>query len=449
MNLLDAEVLSEIDPVGPRDRRAWFALRMRPRVPASERGVQVVLAIDRSSSMRGAKLEQARLAATVLVEMLRDEDQLAILAFDEHVRVMLPPHRADARGKIAARLVIAGVQAGRGTALHDAAKQSLALANELPSGHAILITDGFPFSGITDASQIIAMVGADTGRATLSTVGVGSDLDASLLAAMAGVGGGRFLHVDAGGDLVGTLGGELATVRGAVTGRIQLRIRGARGVAITTAPHYAAIEPAAVRSAGDGRSLATATLAPAVLGEERLVAFELSWERSLEVGAHHVALVTVEVGLPGSASPEHLELPVRLTIGAARGAMSPVVTLAACELMAGRALHQAALGEDPQHVLDRVLSDAAGWIRGRASAAGLDPGRDLGPTLHVLAIAQLLFQNQIEDAPLLRAYAEGIAKHYDAAIGTGGSVLCDLRTRTQMIGCDAALRTSEIMLPVK
>ncbi|MDQ3035987.1 MAG: VWA domain-containing protein, partial [Myxococcota bacterium] len=307
MNLLDAEVLPEIDPVGPRDRRAWFALRMRPRVPASEPGVQFVLAIDRSSSMRGDKLEQARLAATVLIEMLRAEDELAILAFDEHVRVMLPPQRADWRGKNAARLVIAGMQAGRGTALHGAAQQSLALANQLSHGHAILITDGFPYTGITDAAKIIAMVGEEAGLATLTTIGVGSELDASLLAAMAGVGGGRFLHVDAGGDLVGTVGGELATVRGAVTGRVQLCIRGARGVAIATAPHYAS-----VRTTSDGRSVLTATLAPAVDGEERLVAFELAWERELGVGAHQVALVTVEVGLPGSTSAEHLELPVRL-----------------------------------------------------------------------------------------------------------------------------------------
>nr|MDQ3034368.1 hypothetical protein [Myxococcota bacterium] len=110
-------------------------------------------------------------------------------------------------------------------------------------------------------------------------------------------------------------------------------------------------------------------------------------------------------------------------------------------------LHQAALGEEPQHVLDRVLSDAAGWIRGRASAAGLDPRRDLGPSLHVLAIAQILFQNQVEDAPLLRAYAEGIGKRYDAAIGTGVSVLADIRTPRQQDGCDAAIRTSEILLP--
>src|SRR5688572_24024733 len=105
MTLLHAEIVSEVDPVSPRDRRAWFALRMRPVerfvAPPIERSVQVVLAIDRSSSMRGPSLEHARLAATVLVEMLRDDDQLAIVTFDEHVRVMLPPCRADARAKTA------------------------------------------------------------------------------------------------------------------------------------------------------------------------------------------------------------------------------------------------------------------------------------------------------------------------------------------------------------
>lgn len=427
MNLLDTEIVPEIDPVGPRDRRAWFALRMRPAVPSSGRGVRVVLAIDRSSSMRGASLDHARLAATVLLEMLRDEDEVAILTFDEHVRVMLAPSRADARGKTAARLVIAGLHAGHGTALHDAAQQSLALANEMSRGHAILVTDGFPYSGITDPAQIIAMVAAKTGTATLTTVGVGRELDASLLAAMAGVGGGRFLHVDVGGDLVGTLGGELATVRGAVTGRMQLQLRAARGVSIATVPHYATIE-----TTTDGRSIARATLAPAVEHQELIVPFELAWHRELEPRAHHVALVTIDVGAPGATVTQCLELPVHLRVDDARGAMSPDVSRAACESIAGRALHRAALGEDTADVIDRALTDAAGWIRGRASAAGLDLLRDLGPTLHVLAIAQILFQNDPDDAPLIHAYAEGVSKRYDATIGgSEASVLGPLRTATQ------------------
>jgi len=64
-----------------------------------------------------------------------------------------------------------------------------------------------------------------------------------------------------------------------------------------------------------------------------------------------------------------------------------VVTRAVCDVVAGNALYRAALGEEDGDVLDRALGDAAGWIRGRAGAAGLDPARDLGPMLRVLAVA--------------------------------------------------------------
>lgn len=437
MSLIDAEVLPEIDPIGPSDRRAWFALRLRPRALPEVTGVHIVLTIDRSSSMRGEKLAHATHAASVLVDMLGEGDELAILSFDEHVRIELPRHRADEAGKTAAHLVLAGLAAGHGTSLHDAAEQSFALANGMARGHAILITDGFPYCGITDAGQIVAMVGQKVGAATLTTIGVGTELDASLLAAMAGVGGGRFLHVDEGGDLVGTLGGELATLRGAVSTKMKLEIRAARGFSIRTVPHYAM-----VNDSEGAPSSASATLAPAVVGEQHMVPFELAWAGALDVRDHQVALVTIEVGAPGSSAREVLEVRVRLKVGATRGGMDGVVTRAVCEIVAGRALHEAAVADETAHVIDRVLADAAGWIRGRAGAAGLDPLRELGPTLHVLAIAQILFQHEVPDAPLIRACAEGLSKRYDPGIGTMKSMLDAMRTDTQTIGAAAAKRVA-------
>ena len=229
MTLLDADVLAEFSPVGLKDRRAWFAVRLRPRAAAAEKGVQLVLTIDRSSSMAGSKLEQARIAAMAVVQMMGDDDKLAILSFDEHVEVVLRWTRTDKNGKRLARQLLTMLQAGRGTALYAATEQSLALANEMARGHAVLITDGFPYSGITEADQILSMTTRRSGAATLTTIGVGSELDAALLVAMAGVGGGRFLHLDEHGNLAATLGGELATVRGAATGKIDFRLQTARG----------------------------------------------------------------------------------------------------------------------------------------------------------------------------------------------------------------------------
>ena len=443
MPLLDSEILAEIDPAGLADRRAWFALRLRPRprprADGSANGVRLVLAIDRSSSMQGEKFEQARIAALVLLEQLGDDDAIALLAFDEEVRVVLPPGRMTAENKAIARTALFALQPGRGTALYSAAQRSLQIANTTQRGHVIFITDGYPYSGITDPAAILAMTAEHAGGSTLSTIGVGSELDAALLVAMAGAGGGRFLHIDAGGNLVPTLGGELATVRGAVTGKIRCEVHASRGFSIMTAPHYAA-----KHTTEDGVSVASVTLAPAVESADIIVPFELAWTSALEQSEHLAARITLQVGAPGAALREVLEVPVQLRIGAARGAMNAVVTRAVCDVVAGNALHRAALGEDDADVLDRALGDAAGWIRGRASAAGLDPARDLGPMLRVLAVAQTAFQNNEPVAPQLHAYAEGISRRYDADIGTKRGMLGDIRTVLQDDGAREAVERAKL-----
>jgi Mg-chelatase subunit ChlD len=444
MTLLDADVLAEFSPVGLKDRRAWFAVRLRPRAAAAEKGVQLVLTIDRSSSMAGSKLEQARIAAMAVVQMMGDDDKLAILSFDEHVEVVLRWTRTDKNGKRLARQLLTMLQAGRGTALYAATEQSLALANEMARGHAVLITDGFPYSGITEADQIIAMTTRRSGAATLTTIGVGSELDAALLVAMAGVGGGRFLHLDEHGNLAATLGGELATVRGAATGKIDFRLQTARGFSIATVPHYASlldtVEPP---------STAGAILAPAVSAEEQLIPFELAWTSDLDPREHQAALVTLRVQALGSSAVEVIELPIRLAVAPERGAMNATTTRAVCEIMAGRALHHAALGVDPPKLTVRLLADAASWIRGRAGAASLDPLRDLGPMLRVLAVAQELFDQEDVDAPLLHACAVGLAKHYDASLGSRNGMLDELRSEPMTMGSNIGTNIGSRIQPVK
>jgi hypothetical protein len=411
MPLLDVDVLAEVALVSHRDRRAWLALRLRARAAAAD-AVHVVLTIDRSSSMTGSKLEHARLAGLAVVQMMADDDELTILAFDEQVGVRLPRRHMNKTGKRAARHVLAELEPGEGTALYVAAEQSLLLANETARGHAILITDGLPFSGVIDAAQILAMIARRASAATLTTIGVGSWLDPALLVAIARTGGGRFLHVDEHGNVADILAAELAAVHRAVTGKLSVKVRAARGFSLATVPHYA------VRgSAAGAHNVAMAALPPVLESESLFIPFELEWEADLKPRVHRAALVTVCVGAPGSSTSRVLEIPVRLHIGRARGAMDDAVTRAVCELTAATAVHRAAVGQDTATKSARLLAEATGWIRGRASIAGLDPGVDLAPSLRALDAAHDLVQRGEDNAATLLAAAEGVAKHYAVSVG--------------------------------
>src|SRR5690606_25493677 len=140
-----------------------------------------------------------------------------------------------------------------------------------------------------------------------------------------------------------------------------------------------------------------------------VVGLELAWAEALDVGRHPGALITIEVGPPGGPPDETLEIPVELVVAAQRGDVDPAVTRALCDTVAGLALHRAAIGDQPTSVIARQLADAAGWIRGRAAAAGLDPERELRTMLRALELAREIYERGEEDAPRVQACAEGLA----------------------------------------
>ncbi|MCC6224148.1 MAG: VWA domain-containing protein [Thermoleophilia bacterium] len=68
-----------------------------PPAAAERAPLALALVVDRSGSMAGEKLEVARRCADWLVGRLRATDELALVAYDDEVRVLAPlaPVRAD------------------------------------------------------------------------------------------------------------------------------------------------------------------------------------------------------------------------------------------------------------------------------------------------------------------------------------------------------------------
>ena len=62
-----------------------FPLEIKKRSP-----INLSLVIDRSSSMRGERIERARDAAIMAVNMLESNDTLSIVAYDSNVEVVVP-----------------------------------------------------------------------------------------------------------------------------------------------------------------------------------------------------------------------------------------------------------------------------------------------------------------------------------------------------------------------
>lgn len=149
---------------------------------ATRREVTVVL--DRSGSMAGEKMDQARAAALQVVEGLADGEAFNIVDYSSRVSQFAPgPVIKDRQSVLEARGYLAGLRPTGGTNVHDALRAALAQdTREGFLGLVLFLTDGLPTVGKTVEGDINAMVAATNvhGR-RIFTFGVGHDVNVPLL----------------------------------------------------------------------------------------------------------------------------------------------------------------------------------------------------------------------------------------------------------------------------
>ena len=152
----------------------------------------LMLAIDRSGSMTGPKIELAKDAARATAELLGRNDLIGIVAFDSSAHTVVRLQRAANRFRIAND--IASLRAGGGTNIRPALQEAY---NQLSGArakvkHVILLSDGqSSYGGIPEL--VDEMVGRGI---TVSAVGVGGGADRTLLQMIAERGNGRFYHTN-------------------------------------------------------------------------------------------------------------------------------------------------------------------------------------------------------------------------------------------------------------
>jgi Ca-activated chloride channel family protein len=149
---------------------------------------EVTLVIDRSGSMQGGKIEQARAAALQVVEGLEAGEAFNIIDYSDAVaRFAERPVIKNPATMAQARTYIKRLQAEGGTNIHDALVEAMrqpTIAEMLPL--TIFFTDGVPTSGITQETAIRSgVVAANTHKRRIFTFGVGFDVNAPLLTSIA------------------------------------------------------------------------------------------------------------------------------------------------------------------------------------------------------------------------------------------------------------------------
>ena len=185
------------------------APRRAGRIP-----VNLAFVIDRSGSMAGDKIRKAREAAIQGIRALRPEDRFAVVAYDDHVDVVVPSSLATPEARAAAEERVAGIGDRGSTDLHAgwlAGCEEIGRAlRDDAVGRCLLLTDGLANQGITSPDEIASRVAAlRQRRVSTSALGVGSDFDESLLAQVAEAGGGNFHFIEGASQIPEFMGAEV------------------------------------------------------------------------------------------------------------------------------------------------------------------------------------------------------------------------------------------------
>jgi Ca-activated chloride channel family protein len=145
---------------------------------------EVTLVIDRSGSMAGAKMTQARAAAVQVLEGLDDGEAFNIIDDSSSVSSFAArPVLKDSQTAAEARRYLASMRPAGGTNVHDALLEALSqphTASMLPI--VLFVTDGLPTIGRTREIDIRNMVEkANVHGRRVFTFGVGQDVNVPLL----------------------------------------------------------------------------------------------------------------------------------------------------------------------------------------------------------------------------------------------------------------------------
>ena len=165
----------------------YFLLLASPQVKVEDTKPlpkTVVFVLDRSGSMAGKKLDQAKNALRFVLNNLRDDDTFNIIVYDDLVEPFKPElQRFSSKTREEAERFVANIREGGSTNIDDALKAAMGqVPDDSRPNYVIFLTDGLPTAGQTGELKIAANCRqANKAHARVFAFGVGFDVNARLL----------------------------------------------------------------------------------------------------------------------------------------------------------------------------------------------------------------------------------------------------------------------------
>ena len=314
-----------------------FYVRVRlhaPEIKVKEREpLSLSIVLDRSASMNSdSKIGFVKKAGHLLIDNLTVHDFASIVTYNHNVQILVPMHPVVNREylhHLIDDLTAIGDTNISGGFLEGCAQMEKRLSQ--PGQHqVILLTDGQANRGVTDFNSLVALVQRAKQRGIgLTTVGVGTDFNESLLTRMAQAGGGHYVYVANPDQIPTAIGQELGSLLAVSAQNVKLKMTLPAGVEVQQVyGHEEAFQPGILEeSLGDLTS-----------GEERrlLIKFRVLQNQSQSsVGIGPIS-IDAELSYDNLATASRLESSKTITfepttsraIAATQDTMTPVLAYA-------------------------------------------------------------------------------------------------------------------------
>jgi Ca-activated chloride channel family protein len=202
---------------GRRNGHDHFLFLFAPQVESRQGSTlpkDIVFVIDRSGSMSGEKIEQAKNALHFILGQLGENDRFSIVSFNDYLSTLahtLQP--VEKRALSDARRYVNRLNADGSTDLEAALQAGLDILAHSEYRNVpriiVFLTDGLPTAGVTDDALIARLVAQTNARleARLHVFGVGYDVNTHLLDRLAADNGGTVTYVQPGENLEAALTG--------------------------------------------------------------------------------------------------------------------------------------------------------------------------------------------------------------------------------------------------
>ena len=198
-------------------------------LPAPERmkrvPVNLAIVLDKSGSMQGSKIHEAKAAARNAVSLLHPDDIVSIVTYDNTVQVLVPATKASDYQAIYA--AIDGIQAGGSTALFGGVSKGAYEVRKFKDtnrvNRIILLSDGLANQGPSTPGELGAL-GRSLGSEgiAVSTIGLGLDYNEDLMTQLAMNSDGNHMFAESPDDVTRAFAAELGDVLSVVAQEVDI-----------------------------------------------------------------------------------------------------------------------------------------------------------------------------------------------------------------------------------